>query len=204
MTALRTRADPPDAAARCEDARVSDPTDVELLTLPPRSAQAGFAQVMRRHSGVVYAVAFRRLGSTAEAEEAAQDAFVLLWRKRHRLALAGDSALPWLIVTVQHLARNRLRGSARRLRHESAAIAAAPVATADDTEAGAVRDLLERAFAALAPLDARIARLCLGEDLTYAEAAAQVGLTEGAVRNRLSRARARLRGELADEREETR
>lgn len=202
MTLLR--AAPPRAAVRWQDARVTEPTDAELLARSGRAAQSGFAEVLRRHSGPVYAVAYRRLGSAAEAEEAAQDAFLLLWRKRGGLALAGDSALPWLIVTVQHVARNRLRSAVRRQRYEAAAMAEAPLATEDRTESGAAQDLLRRAFAALTPTDAEIARLCLAEDVTYAEAAARLGLTEGAVRNRLSRARARLRAALAEDRRETR
>ena len=61
--------------------------------------------------------------------------------------------------------------------------------------------LIERAFARLPEVDAQVARLCLVEDLTYAQAAARLGLTESAVRNRLSRARVRLRRDLAAEEE---
>jgi RNA polymerase sigma-70 factor (ECF subfamily) len=64
-----------------------------------------------------------------------------------------------------------------------------------------VEDLIRRAFDRLPPVDAEIARLCLIEDLSYADAAARLGLTEGAVRNRLSRARGRLRRDLGKERD---
>src|SRR4051794_17707699 len=153
---------------------------------------------MRRHSGVLYAIAYRQLGNVHDAEETVQDAFLLLWRKRGSLHLVGDSALPWLIVTAKNLAANRRRSTLRRARHE-APDAALPAAAA--TGSSDVEDLIRRAFARLPPLDAEIARLCLIEDLPYAEAAAQVGLTEGAVRNRLSRARGRLRRDLGEERD---
>jgi RNA polymerase sigma factor (sigma-70 family) len=58
--------------------------------------------------------------------------------------------------------------------------------------------VVDRALARLAPLDAAIARLCLGEELTYPEAAARLGITPAAVRNRLSRTRARLRKDLEE------
>jgi RNA polymerase sigma-70 factor (ECF subfamily) len=127
-----------------------------------------------------------------------QDAFLLLWRKRGRIHLVGDSALPWLIVTVKHLAANRRRARIRRALHEAEA-AHEPHFTDVDSDRGAVADLLRRAFDALPPLDAQVARLCLVADVTYAEAAARLGLTEGAVRNRLSRARARLRRDLDEQ-----
>jgi RNA polymerase sigma-70 factor (ECF subfamily) len=75
-----------------------------------------------------------------------------------------------------------------------------PVVIDVAVERGETADLLRRAFAALPERDAAVARLCLVEDVTYAEAAARLGMTEGAVRNRLSRARARLRRDLEDER----
>lgn len=174
-------------------------TDAALLARGGSGAQAAFGEAVRRHDRILYAVAYRRLDSAADAEEVVQDAFLLLWRKRTRVRLVGDSALPWLIVSVKHLAANRRRARARRRQHEQEAIREEVAAVPDD-ERGAVADLLRRAFDALPDLDAQVARLCLAEDVTYAEAAARLGLTEGAVRNRLSRARARLKKDLEGER----
>lgn len=176
----------------------AEPTDGALLARTGAAAQASFAQVLRRHSGVLYAIAYRQLGNVHDAEETVQDAFLLLWRKRGGLSLVGDSALPWLVVTVKHLAANRRRSVLRRARHE-APDADLPAASA--TGPSDVEDLIRRAFDNLPPVDGEIARLCLVEDLTYAEAAARLGLTEGAVRNRLSRARVRLRRDLGEERD---
>jgi RNA polymerase sigma-70 factor (ECF subfamily) len=176
-----------------------EPSDVDLLAATGSAAQPAFARVMRRHSGVLYAVAYRRLWSVPDAEETVQDAFLLLWRKRAGLRLAGDSALPWLIVSVKHLAANRRRSLQRRAQHESPGADLPPAREQPGSLEG--DDLLRRAFARLPEVDASIARLCLVQDLTYAEAAARLGLTESAVRNRLSRARGRLRRDLGDERE---
>jgi RNA polymerase sigma factor (sigma-70 family) len=173
-------------------------SDLALLTAQGRDAQPSFARLVRRHSGVLYAVAYRQLGSVHDAEETVQDAFVLLWRKRPALRLVGESALPWLIVSVKHLAANRRRAVQRRARHESAVEPPPAPASSGSAE---VDDLLRRAFERLPEVDAQIARLCLVDELTYAEAAARLNLTESAVRNRLSRARGRLRRDLTEERE---
>jgi RNA polymerase sigma factor (sigma-70 family) len=175
-----------------------EPSDGTLLAASGRAAQPAFAHVVRRHGGVLYAVAYRQLGNVHDAEETVQDAFLLLWRKRGSLRLVGDSALPWLIVSVKNLAANRRRSVQRRARHEAPDMDLSRVAAPASLEAD---DLIRRAFDRLPATDAEIARLCLVEDCTYAEAAARVGLTEGAVRNRLSRARGRLRRDIGEERD---
>lgn len=176
----------------------AEPSDGALLAATGRAAQPAFARVVRRHGGVLYAIAHRRLGDVHDAEEAVQDAFLLLWRKRGGLRLVGDSALPWLIVSVKHLAANRRRSVLRRARHEAPDADVSRVAASSASPE--VEDLIRSAFDRLPPVDADIARLCLVEDCTYAEAAARLGLTEGAVRNRLSRARGRLRRDLERDR----
>lgn len=194
---------PRDRPARRE-ATVPEPrSDADLLAGTGPHAQAGFGEIVHRHGRPLYAVAYRRLESAPDAEEVVQDAFLLLWRKRARIHLVGDSALPWLIVTVKHLAANRGRARLRRAQHEREA-ALEPRWPRIDDERGEVADVLRRAFDALPPLDAQVARLCLVEDVTYAAAAARLGLSEGAVRNRLSRARARLRRDLQERGEDLR
>jgi len=47
--------------------------------------------------------------------------------------------------------------------------------------------------AGLSPLDRDIFRLCAAEGYAYEAAAAELGVTHGVVRNRLSRIRTRLR-----------
>jgi RNA polymerase sigma factor (sigma-70 family) len=189
----------PRGLARWQDAAMAEPaSDADLLAQAGRRAEAAFGEIVHRHGRPLYAVAYRWLESPADAEEIVQDAFLLLWRKRARVVLVSDSALPWLVVTVKHLAANRRRARMRREQHERRARLEPRFADLDD-ERGAVADLLRRAFAALPPLDAEIARLCLLEDVTYAEAAARLGLTEGAVRNRLSRARTRLRRSIDEQ-----
>ena len=51
----------------------------------------------------------------AEAEEAAQDAFVKAWRALARFR-AGEPLRPWLLTIVANEARNRRRSAGRRTR----------------------------------------------------------------------------------------
>src|SRR5690606_35734441 len=106
------------------------------------------------------------------------------------------------MVTARFTALNAGRGRARRravpLEHEPVDPGASP---ADQVDAAAVAAAIEAAVARLSPVDRRLFELCVDGDLTYEQAAAELGVTHGAVRNRVSRLRTRLRGDLHEERE---
>lgn len=87
--------------------------------VPPRSendlmirVQAGdlvaFEQLVERYQDMVYGLAHSILRSPEDAEEAAQDAFVKLYRARDRFD--GERALePWLLRIAGNVCRDRLR-----------------------------------------------------------------------------------------------
>ncbi|UOE43101.1 RNA polymerase sigma factor [Agromyces larvae] len=128
-----------------------------------------------------------------------QDTFLLLWKKRRRIRLVGNSVLPWLLTSARYLSANRRRYLGRR--------AAEPLEHSDSMDStfdpGAIiaRDEFQRfidtAVLKLQPLDREILRLCIVEGLTYKEAAARLRTTHAVVRNRLSRARAALRADVS-------
>jgi RNA polymerase sigma-70 factor (ECF subfamily) len=140
------------------------------------------------------------LGDAAEAEDAAQDAFINAYRALGRFR-RGSPFRPWLLRIVGNEARNRARGRGRRER-------LARLAAAEDVSGGAApppetevleSERREELFTAIARLglDERLAvvgRFFLG--LTDAEAAATLGVRRGAVKMRVFRALERLRTEL--------
>ncbi|MEJ5946975.1 sigma-70 family RNA polymerase sigma factor [Pseudokineococcus basanitobsidens] len=152
-----------------------------------------------RHHARVHRHACRLLTSSADAEDVTAAAFFELWRRRRDVRLVNDSVLPWLLVTTTNLARNSARGTRRyralleRLprQHHSAD-------AADEVLAGVVDADVAAALRALRPVDAQLLALVVLEGLPVADAAAAAGLTTGAAKTRLHRARARLRASLAD------
>ena len=175
-----------------------DRPTVERLLHGDRDA---LAELYRRHAGSVYWNAYGLLRSRPDAEEMTADAFLTLWTRRREVVIYGTSALPWLVVTVKNLSRNRLRANQRRsVDHlEDAEYAAADTMSAEDLAAvGEAMKLVQEVIAQLPAVDQQIFRLCLVEELTYKEAAARLGLKHGSVRNRLSRMRLRLQSELGD------
>jgi RNA polymerase sigma-70 factor (ECF subfamily) len=138
----------------------------------------------------------RLLGSTAEADDAVQEAFLRAWRNRARCR-TPEAPLPWLLAIT--------RNEALRIR------ARAPVAGQDDPseqELGGVPDPrvesaparldLMRALTHLPEQDRLLLQMRYGQDLTQASVARQLGIPEGTVKVRLHRLRASLRVALED------
>jgi RNA polymerase sigma factor (sigma-70 family) len=103
----------------------------------------------------------------------------------------GTSVLPWLLVTCRNHARNLLR---TQRRHDADALPAdLASAASDDGEARERLRWVRAEIDALSPLDREVCELCLIEGRSYAEAALTLGLSVGAVTQRLSRSRARIK-----------
>lgn len=153
-----------------------------------------------RHAEAVYWTARETLDAD-DAEEVAQDAFVLLWRKCRGIELPGTSVLPWLLITARYLAVNLRRASSRNRAH-TAELPEHPddLTTGDNTADTALIELqLERVAATIATLpqaDQDVYRLCLVEGRSYKQAAYELRVSHAAVRNRLARVRASLRKEI--------
>ncbi len=159
-----------------------------------RSAiEARFADVFR-HLGLLTAYARRR--GAHDPDEIAAEAMAIAWR---RLAdVPTDDPRPWLIATTRNLMLTEWR------RHGVAA------QDLDGIEPPGATDLppptleldaeLEHALATLSPSDREALLLVAWEDLTPAAAAASLGISAGAFRVRLHRARRRLRYELESHR----
>jgi RNA polymerase sigma-70 factor (ECF subfamily) len=168
-----------------------------LLALIAEGQQAAIGTLYDRHGPAVLAYAVVRLENRHDAEEVVQDVFVTLWKRRSAMRLAGGSVLPWLLVTTRNLGANRARSRASATRRERRS---APSASAPDpvrsAELGELRATLTRAIAELPNTDRKLVEFCLADGLSYAEAARRTALTPGSVRNRLFRARTRLRQAL--------
>jgi RNA polymerase sigma factor (sigma-70 family) len=183
---------------------VTDPTPPEkpLWVRACGGDARAFGAIFDRHRDRVYRHAFWMLGDVHDAQDATSVAFFELWRGRGRVRLVDDSVLPWLLVTASNVTRNLRRGQRRYggvLRSLRPADAQ-PSAEEEAAERGSVYDHVDPRLAeglrALSATDCGLMLLTILEGYSVAEAAAALGLTEGAAKTRLSRARARLRDEL--------
>lgn len=172
-------------------------TDADLLDRVARGDQRALSVVFDRHAAAVTRYAWAIAASRPDVEEIVQDTFVTMWRKAGEIALAEASLLPWLLVTCKYLALNAAR---RAIKHEADELdelrAGAADAVREHHDAETTRDDLRWVLAeieALDPIDRRVCELCLIDGLPYADAAEQLGLSVGAVKQRVSRSRNRLR-----------
>jgi RNA polymerase sigma factor (sigma-70 family) len=178
-------------------------TEHELVERARGGDGTAYASLVREHEEIAFRIAYVICGNAADAEEAAQDAFLKAYRALGRFR-AGEPLRPWLLAIVANEARNRRRAAARR-----AALAvrasreAAPSWEAGRAEeaviAGERRATLLAALARLAERDRTVIACRYLLELTEAETAAALGVRPGTVKSRLSRALARLREEVGED-----
>jgi len=171
-------------------------SDAELVAMAASGSEHAFRTLYRAYVRPVYWMAHGLVGNPADAEEVAQETFLVAWRKLPGMELAGESLLPWLATICRFQAANRIRRQ-RRDREHTAAHADETIPSTVDVEQqvidGELAERILREVEGLSPLDQDIFRLCAAEGYAYQAAADELGVAHGVVRNRLSRIRTRLR-----------
>jgi RNA polymerase sigma-70 factor (ECF subfamily) len=161
-----------------------------------------FAVLVRRHAPAIQRYVTRRIG-TGAADDVVAETFLAAFRQRAGYAHDGRDCLPWLYGIATRLVRRHWRSEAGQLRL-LARTGADPV-TEPFTErvdaavsASSAKARLAGALAGL-PASQRDALLLLvWAELSYEQIAAATGVPLGTVQSRISRARKRLRRQLAD------
>src|SRR5260370_20221055 len=89
------------------------PTDGDLFTRAQRGDKVAYEEIVRRYQEVAFRTAYVITGSSADAEDAAQEGFVKAYRALARFR-TGAEPRPWLLRIVANEARNRARSAGRR------------------------------------------------------------------------------------------
>jgi RNA polymerase sigma factor (sigma-70 family) len=169
-----------------------DDTDTKLLArYASHHAEDAFAELVRRHLGLVYSAAVRQVRAPQLAEEVAQSAFIKL--ARHAGQLAPATVLPaWLYQVTRREAIDVVRREAsRQLREQIATEMNAMNAT--DADWTHIEPLLDEAMHALDDTDRTAVLLRYFENKSLREVGATLGTSENAAQKRLGRAVERLR-----------
>jgi RNA polymerase sigma-70 factor (ECF subfamily) len=178
---------------------MQSPREETLVERARRGDSDAFEALVASYQSLAFRTAFVIAGNAADAEEAAQDAFV---KAHHALGRfrSGASFRPWLLTIVANEARNRRRARGRRTALALRA-AAEPGAVAEDpVEVALAAERRERLLSAVEQLrdddrDVLACRYFL--DLSEEETAAALGIARGTVKSRTHRALERLQEELA-------
>jgi len=157
---------------------------------------AAFEPVVRAAAPRLYRVALRILGSGADAEDAVQEAFARAFdalkagRYDERMRMEA-----WLVTIVTRVCIDSLRG--RRAKDEVGAETSAATGLPEEQRLALVE--LSRWMEGLPPDQRAAVVLKFMEEMTSAEVAAALGVSEGAVEQRILRARAMLRKRMGSD-----
>ncbi|HSF63183.1 MAG TPA: RNA polymerase sigma factor [Paracoccaceae bacterium] len=172
--------------------------DEDLALAAAGGDRAAFAALVGRHYDRIFGLAFRLTGRRADAQDLAQDICAALPRRLQ--GFRGEARFTtWLYRVVVNAAQDLRRRQEVRARAANGWgdwEIARQDAMAEDR---AAQDWLTAAMMRLPPELRDTVALVLGEDMTQAEAARVLGLSEGTIAWRMSEVKKRLRAIAAEE-----
>jgi RNA polymerase sigma-70 factor (ECF subfamily) len=145
-----------------------------------------FRDIYDRYYGDVHRFALFLTGDTSKADDLTADTFVRAWTARDRITHASVRA--YLLTITRNLYRDHLRAARRLVRLEDTFVDGAPRADEHALQAS----LLREARAGLQMVsrgDRKALLLYAVKDMSYAEIAGALGVSIGAVKSRICRAR---------------
>jgi len=170
------------------------PSDTELLRRHVAGDSEAFGELFRRHRDRLWAVALRTVGDPEEAGDALQDAMISAFRRAGDFR--GDSAVTtWLHRIVVNACLDRLRRKAARPAVSAGDEQAFEALVAQDSDPARATDTRLDIDAALRILPPQQRAALLVVDMlgfSVADAAIILDTSQGTVKSRCARARARL------------
>lgn len=185
------------------------PSDEELALALKGGDEGAFEELVRRHQGRLYAVAYRITGRREDALDVTQEVFLKTYRKIGSWQPSGGF-VSWLLRLTTNQSIDHLR-RIKRHRHERLDEAFQPesgesaVSLTESTERHVrgleIEERVQRALEVLSPSQRKVFVLRHYEGLALADIAPVLGCTVGSVKVHLFRALKKLRIELGDLRE---
>lgn len=140
----------------------------------------------------------QRRAHPSHAEDVAAETFLVAWRRLDDIPAGPQACRAWLFGTARRCLLNARRGADRQAALAVRIAGAAPPGTIAEPDGLADRLDLVAAWGRLSPTDQEVLALAVWEDLPSPEAGQVLGISGGAYRLRLSRARRALTRALAD------
>jgi RNA polymerase sigma-70 factor, ECF subfamily len=192
--ALPARVSSP-AIVRMERVDRREPTDGELIERVARGDRSAFEELYRRYVRAVLGLALRRIGDRGRAEDAAQDAFVAIWRSARTYDPGRGPGAPWLYA----VARNAITDGLRRTPEATAELQDGPAGDPDPSDRAQqawTAWRIHRALEVLPEHERPLIELAYWRGLSQSEIADSLGIPLGTVKTRTRSALARLADEL--------
>lgn len=174
---------------------VPEVSDTELVARAVNGQRQAFAQLLERHYGLIYRVAYKWCGQQSDAEDVAQEVCVKL-----ATALAGFDGRAafssWLYRIVINAVRDLQRVGVRRDNRHAAFGEVSANNSPAEQEAAVATSELWRAVRELPDKQRDAVLLVYAEEMTHAAAATVLGVKESTVSSYVHEARKVLRGLL--------
>lgn len=179
-----------------EETRLPVADDEALLTRVARGEAEAVRECLATYGSLVWSMARRRFGATADAEDAVQEVFIALWQAAGRFDPAKGKEVQFVSVIARRRLIDRLRR--KTARPETASLEVEPPVESDDTvarddEAARARQALDQ----LRPDQKRCIELSMG-GLSHQQIAEHTGMPLGTVKTHVRRGLQRVRDLLAD------
>ena len=178
-------------------AKLGELGDSELVGRARAGDEGAFGALVERYMRPAYAVALAVTGRRADAQDAAQEAFLVALERLDECR-SPEKFAGWLMTIVRNRARNLVRREVLRDTDEVPASARSVTPTPErDMETVELRQSLADALSGLPEIQREIVLLHDLEGWKHGEIADRLGLPSGTVRSHLHFARKALRGALA-------
>ncbi|XVU26707.1 RNA polymerase sigma factor [Actinoplanes sp. CA-054009] len=159
-----------------------------------------FRRAYRANFDALLAYALRRVEQPSDAADVVAETFLIAWRRTEEMP-SGDETRLWLYGVARRVLANHHRGGVRRARlGDLLRQRLTPAAPADPGAEVPERLAVRAALSRLGPLDREVLTLTVWEGLHPREAATVLQVSPETVRTRLSRARAKMRDLLGNDR----
>jgi RNA polymerase sigma-70 factor (ECF subfamily) len=176
--------------------------ELDWVLRAQRGDEHAFAQLVEAYQSPIYNLAYRMLGSSAEAEDATQEAFLRVWTKLDTYDPSRKLS-SWMLSVASHHCIDRLRrrrGGQVSMEEIMASrwLPADEPRPEDVTLSQEQREQVRTLLQYLQPQYRLVVTLRYWQDKSYTEIAAITGTTESAVKSRLHRARRAMAELLAE------
>ncbi|MBA9079299.1 MULTISPECIES: RNA polymerase sigma factor [Rufibacter] len=157
--------------------------------------EQAFEEIYRQYAYSLTEFASSKLASLEEAQDLIHDLFVYLWTERGTLQITG-SLKGFLFAAARYRVIDHIRKNITRSKYANAVQALEPTPVYQlekELEAQELGGLLENAVARLSPRVQEVYRLSRHEELSIAEIASELNLSDQTVKNQLGTALKHLR-----------
>ena len=171
-------------------------TEAEAIRLCQEGSPDAFRHLVEQHKNTLFGTAVLMTGNRAAAEEHVQEAFLSAWRGISGFR-RGRPFKPWVVrILVNRIVSSRRTNRVQTAPIEDAERVTGPADVLESAMSSERRDEVEAALSRLNPRHHQVVVLRYFAELTLSEISGAIGVREGTVKSRLSRALSRLRKEL--------